>query len=182
MNDIEIIELYFSRDERAIEETKLKYGRLLCSIANNILENPSESEECESDTYLKVWNSVPPTRPDNFTAYLSKIVRNIALNRLRSNKRHSPPEAKVIFDEIAELLPDAQGEMVENIGLRDALNSFLANMNPTGRQIFVKRYFYMCSIKDISRDTGVSVGSVKASLSRTRARLREYLTERGIAI
>ena len=98
MEDSRIIELYFARDERAIEETKLKYSRLLLSVADSILSDRSLAEECESDTYLRAWNSIPPTRPTYFSAYLTRIARNFALNRLRGNRRNSTPEMNLILD------------------------------------------------------------------------------------
>lgn len=182
VDDTKIIELYFARDERAIEETKVRYGRLLYSIANRILSDPGESEECENDTYLRTWNSIPPTRPRRLAAYLSKITRNLAINRLRSNLRKNPPEATLILDELAEMIPSTQGDISEQIDLRDAINEFLTELDSAKRKIFVQRYFYMCSIKEIAWETGMREGSVKSSLSRTRNSLRDFLTERGIVI
>ena len=182
MEDTRIIELYFARDERAIEETKAKYGRLLYSIANRILGDAGESEECESDTYLRTWESVPPARPIRLASYLSKITRNIALNRLRGNILRRPPESVIILDELAEIIPDAAGDITEEIELRDAMNEFLTELDGARRRIFVQRYFYMCSIKEIAAEMGMREGAVKSSLSRSRGALREFLTERGIVI
>ena len=89
MDDNKIIELYFARDERAIEETRTSYGRLIYSVAYNILDSAPDSEECENDTYLRTWDSIPPTRPSILSAYLSRISRNLALNRLRDEKREA---------------------------------------------------------------------------------------------
>lgn len=182
MDDNKIIELYFARDERAISETKASYGKLLLSIANGILGNMQDSEECENDTYLRTWNAIPPTRPRYFSAFLSKITRNLALNRLRSNFNTPTIEARLAFEEIAEALPDNQGELTEEIELRDAMNEFLDGLDRTKRIIFIKRYFYMRSIREIASQTGITSGAVKVTLSRTRKMLREFLTERGINI
>lgn len=182
MDDSRIIELFFARDERAIEETRAKYGRLLLSVADNILGNTTESEECENDTYLRAWDSIPPTRPRHFSAYLCKIVRNLAINRLRLNKRHAPPEMTLIYEEIAEALPDGAADPAESMDLRDAINDFVRGLEPTKRKIFIQRYFYMLSVREISRELGISAGTVKSTLSRTRNLLRTYLTERGIFV
>ena len=182
MEDNRITELYFARDERAIEETKAKYGRLLYSIAYRILNEAGESEECEDDTYIRAWQSIPPARPNRLSAYLSRITRNLAINRLRGNLRRGPSESVLILDEIAEIIPEAAGDITEEIELRDAINAFLSGLDGMKRKIFIQRYFYMCSIKEIAFDNGVRIGSVKSSLSRTRESLREFLTERGIEI
>ncbi len=182
MDDQRIIELYFSRDERAIAETKSGYGRLLYSIAYNLLGNSADSEECESDTYVRAWNSIPPTRPRVFSAYLSKITRNLALNRLRNSKRQPPLSTELIFAEIEEMLPADSGDAVSDIELRDALNGFLDSLNATKRRVFLKRYFFMRSTKDIARELDISVGNVKVILSRLRTELRDYLESRGIVI
>lgn len=180
MEDSRIIELYFARDERAIEETKLKYSRLLLSVAENILGERPLAEECESDTYLSAWNSIPPTRPTYFSAYLTKITRNFALNRLRGNRRNSPPEMNLILDEIAEIIPDEAGDIAEGIDLKDAMTDFVRSLDVTRRRIFIQRYFYMLSVKEIAIEQGLPLGTVKSILSRTRKMLYKHLTERGI--
>lgn len=182
MDDKSIIELYFARDERAIEETKLSYGRLLLSIARNILGDPIDSEECESDTYVRTWNSIPPTVPDIFSAYLAKITRNLAINRLRDNKRRGALQSELVFEEIEEALPATTGDATEDMELRDALNDFIEGLDKTKRKIFMKRYFFMRSVKEISAETGISQGAIKVSLSRMRKMLREHLESRGIVI
>ena len=182
MEDKKITELYFARDERAIEETKLKYGRLIQSIAYRILGNRQDSEECENDTYFRAWKTIPPTRPTSLSAYLSKITRNIAINRYRRNKRGSESEMELILDELSEVVSKDDGEIIEQIGLRDALDSFVSQLDLTKRIIFIKRYFYMMSLKDIASDMEISVGTVKSHLSRMRVALKKHLLEGGIII
>ena len=182
MDDSRIIELYFARDERAIEQTRASYGRLLLSVAMSILHDRLDSEECESDTYLKAWQIIPPTRPTYFSAFLTKITRNLAINRLRDGNRQRPLGPELIFEEIAEAIPDRQGDITEEIELRDALNEFLEGLDKTKRQIFVRRYFYMREIKEISREMGMTAGSVKVALWRVRQELRDHLESRGIVI
>lgn len=180
MDDKRIIALYLARDEGAIAETKARYGRLLCSIARNILMDEGEVEECENDTYLRAWNTIPPTLPEILSAFLAKITRNLALNRLRDGKRRV--EVSLVIEELAEAIPDTSGELTETIALRDALNDFISGLDRARRRIFVSRYFYMRSIREIAREVGATEGAVRVSLSRTRKMLRQYLTERGIVI
>ena len=182
MDDNKIIELYFARDECAIEETRVSYGRLLLSIAWNILGDPADSEECESETYLRAWNSIPPTVPNILSAYLSKITRNLALNRLRDKKRRASLQSEFVFDELIESLPSTAGDITDDMELKDALNSFIESLDTTKRKIFLKRYFFMRSVREIAAETGISQGAVKVNLSRTRKMLREYLESRGIVI
>ena len=180
LEDKEIIDLYFARDEQAIEETKTSYGRLILSVARDILGDELDSEECESDTYVRTWNALPPERPNFFSAFLCKITRNLALNRVRDGKRR--PNVDFILDEISEAIPDVSGDITEDIALRDALNDFLEGLPNTKRIIFIKRYFFMREIRDIARELGITVSGVKVSLSRTRKELREFLEERGIVV
>ena len=182
MEDRKIIDLYFARDEMAIEESRLKYGRLLFSIANSILNSRHESEECENDTYYRAWSSIPPTLPASLSAYLSKITRNIAINRYRHNKRRRSAEMDIILDELSEVVPATEADPTEQIALRDALEDFVGGLDLTKRLIFLKRYFYMISIRDIALDMSLGVGTVKSHLSRTRIALHKHLTERGITV
>lgn len=181
MDDNRIIELYFARDERAIEETKLKYGRLLLSIAGGILGDLTAAEECENDTYLRTWDSIPPARPTCFAAYIGRITRNLALNRIRYMKRHNPPEMLLIMDELCEIIGEGE-DLDARIELGDALNGFLADLEPTRRRIFIQRYFYMMSAREIAIEQGLRAGTVRSILLRTRSSLRDYLCERGIVI
>lgn len=182
MEDSKIIELYFARDESAIEETKASYGRMLYSVAYGILDDRLDSEECESDTYVRTWESIPPTRPTYFSAFLSAITRNLALDRLRSRIRERSLGTELIFTEVAEAIPDIQGDVVEEIELRDALNSFLGSLDKTKRMIFMKRYFFMKPVKQIARELLLTENNVKVTLFRLRQELRSYLKSRGIVI
>lgn len=183
MDDKGIISLYFKRDQQAIAETKDKYGRLLFSVAYNILYSEGDSEECVDDTYMKAWQVIPPTVPAILSAFLSKITRNIALNRYRDGKRRGRNlTAELILDEIAEAVPDTGGDIAGDLALRDSLNRFLDSLERRQRVVFLKRYFYMCPTKDIARDMGMTQSAVKTSLSRTRAKLREHLEREGIRL
>ena len=137
MNDPEIIELYFKRDEKAIEETDAKYGKLCYRIAYNILNNHEDSEECVNDTYLGVWNAIPPTRPNNFVAFVCRITRNLSLNHLEKMSRQKRSAATVVsLDELAEVLPDdsiADGFSDEDIS--KAISDFLRSENEDARNV-----------------------------------------------
>ncbi len=183
MDDREIVELYFERSEDAISETDKKYGRYCKSIAENILHSAESAEECVSDAYMSAWSSIPPTRPWRLRAYLARLTRNNALNRYareRAQKRNAGVEA--VLDEIEELIAAPDGDPVDLIAIRDGLNEFLASLPRRTRIIFVKRYWYLASIREIADEIGVSETSVKVSLYRTRGDLKQFLEKKGITI
>ena len=183
MEDNRIIDLYFNREERAITETRDKYGKLLNHVSFSILHSYEDAEECENDTYMRAWQSMPPTRPSILSAFLSKITRNLSINRYLQNKvRYKTISTDTVFEEIAECVPDTSAPVSDDIALRDAINGFLASLSIDHRKTFVKRYFYMMSIKDISSDMGISVSSVKIGLMRTRKKFKAYLEKAGISI
>jgi RNA polymerase sigma-70 factor (ECF subfamily) len=181
VDDNKIIDLYFARDERAIKQTKAKYGKLLFGISYGILHSVPDAEECVDDTYMSAWGAIPPAKPTYFSAFLSKIVRNISFNRYNQNKRRTRNlVAEAVLDELAECIPAPAGEMAEDIAIRDCLNRFLSGLSSQNRIIFVKRYFFMRSIGEISDETGVSISAVKVALSRMRALLKERLEREDI--
>ena len=182
MDDRRIIDLFFARNEDAINLTKEKYGRYLNSIAFDILGDRHDAAECESDTYLRAWNSIPPTDPRSLPAYLAKIVRNIALNRIRTDTRRIPLKMSLILDELSEVIPDVEGDIAERLGLRECIVGYVNGLDREKRNIFLKRYFYLMSVNDIASDMGMKVGTVKSILFRMREELRSYLNERGIEI
>lgn len=182
MDDRKIIDLFFARNEDAINLTKEKYGRYLNSIAFDILGDRHDAAECESDTYLRAWNSIPPTEPRSLPAYLAKIVRNIALNRIRTDTRRIPLKMSLILDELSEVIPDVEGDIAERLGIRECIVGYVNGLERERRNIFLKRYFYLMSVNDIASDMGMRVGTVKSILFRMREELRSYLNERGIEI
>ena len=183
MDDNRIIDLYFARDERAVEHTRAKYGKLLHYVAFRILHNSFESEECVDDTYMKAWQSMPPERPSYLSAFLTKITRNLSINRyIRNKSRNKMLTTEQVFEEIAECIPDTSAPISEDLALKDAINGFLESLAEVPRQIFVKRYFYMMSVKEIAIDMKASVSNVKVSLMRTREKFRAYLEKAGISI
>ena len=179
MEDDRIIELYFGRDEQAIRHTADKYGAYCTAVSMSILHSEPDAEECVNDTYLKTWNSSPPTRPHSLKLFLARITRNLSINRhraLHSDKRNR--DLEVSMSELESCLPVPDGE---NGGseLSELLNEFLGTQTPTDRKIFVQRYWYNLSAAEISEEHDISENAVWVKLHRTRERLREFLTERG---
>lgn len=182
MEDAKIVELYWSRSEDAIKESRDKYGAYCYAIAYNVLYSDPDAEECVNDTYMNAWENIPPKKPILLGAFLGKITRNIALNRYvhdRAQKRSGGTE--VLFEEVEGILTDGE-DITDTVALRDAINSFLGELRKKDRVVFVQRYWYMCPVSDISREFGISESAVKVILHRTRNKFRDYLNERGINI
>lgn len=184
MDDLQIIELYFARDEKAIKETDTKYGRLCFNLANNILSNNQDSEECVNDTYLSVWNKIPPTRPNNFMAFICKITRNLSLKKLEFKMAlKRTPNVIVSFHELEEVLSD--DHIPPNIGdeeIGKMLTAFLQNEKEDARNVFIRKYLYFDSIGDIAARYSFTESKVKKMLYRSRNRLRDYLRKEGVEI
>lgn len=185
MEDKRIVELYWERAESAVSETQKKYGRYCHYIAYNILSSDLDAEECVNDTYVGAWNSMPPHRPERLQTFLGKLTRNIALNRyIRDHAQKRSANTEFILDELAEVIPDPQSEAdpSDEAVLKDAVNGFMETLPEKTRIIFVRRYWYLSTIKDIASDCGVSESNVKVILLRTRNKFREYLEREGIII
>ena len=184
MDDEKIIELYFSRNEEAITETARKYGQYCKSVAFRILRSASDTEECVDDTYMRAWGAIPPERPRRLSTYLGRITRNLALDRYersRAAKRFSP--VTLALDELSEVIPDGDGgEICEGLALSEAMNHFLGGLPVTERRVFVQRYWYLSTVREIAADNGITEASVKVMLFRTRKKLKGYLEFRGITV
>lgn len=181
MQDQNIIELFFSRSEQAIAEMQQKYGRLCRQIAYNILSNHEDADEAVNTAYERVWNAIPPAKPQSLCGYVCAAVRNTALNAYDKLKRHNTSE---LYSELEEIIPDSRTVESEfdSRQIAEHLNEFLSKTSRKSRMIFVSRYYYNMSIAEISTASGMSESAVKTQLSRTRSKLREYLTERGVEI
>ncbi|MBR3823564.1 MAG: sigma-70 family RNA polymerase sigma factor [Lachnospiraceae bacterium] len=184
MEDSQIIELYWQRSENAIAETAKKYGKLCRHIAMNIVGNLSDAEECENDTYVSTWNAIPPTRPNVFSAFLTKIVRNIALNRYEYNKARKRFNADLVLEELEGCVAgkDTVESAYEEGVLARILDEFLEKLPKEKRVMFVRRYWYSDSVKDIAKRLQISESKVKTTLFRTRNELQDYLSARGITV
>ncbi|WP_295086117.1 RNA polymerase sigma factor [Ruminococcus sp.] len=182
MDDTSIIELYWNRDEQAINETDKKYGKLCYRLAFNILKRREDSEECVNDTFMKAWNSIPPDRPTHFSAYLCQIVKRIALSKFRYNtadKRQC--NSYMSYDELSEFVSDAESPEDVNImtELSNSISNYLASESKQNRVIFIRRYWYFDSAEDIASAFHISPNTVWSILSRMRKRLKKQLQKEG---
>lgn len=186
MEDERIVDLYWQRDERAIKETDIKYRKYLLHIAGNILNNKEDSEECVNDTYLKTWNSIPSNRPSELSGYLGKITRFTSIDKLRNKNtlKQKPSEYTLALDELNECDFNKNDieEKIDIMCLTELINSFLSQLPVESRNIFVGRYFFFDSIKEIAKITNSSESRVKTNLCRTRAELRQYLLKEGVVL
>ena len=183
MEDQEIVELFWRRNESAIDETAKKYGNFCYSIAYRILSNHEDSEESVNDTYVDAWNSIPPHKPEILSSFLGKITRRIAIDRWRINRaeKRGGGETALVLDELEECISnenDIEADMERKL-LVKTLNAFLGNLSVSERKVFICRYFYMDSVESISEQFGFSKGKVKSMLFRTREKLRVYLQKEG---
>lgn len=183
MDDEKIVELFLERDEGAIAAASEKYGPAIRKIAFNILGDDGYAEECESDTFLAAWNSIPPHEPRGYLfSYLARIARSSATDRLRkqsAEKRNAQVSEFTL--EMQECIPGPEDvwDKISGMELSKAISSFLQSQSKLKRGIFLRRYWYMDSIADIARRVGMSEGKVKTVLFRMRLKLREYLKKEG---
>ncbi|MDE6025995.1 MAG: sigma-70 family RNA polymerase sigma factor [Lachnospiraceae bacterium] len=186
MDDSAIVQLYWDRDKMAIDETSKKYGRYCETIANNILGNREDAEECVNDTYLNAWNSIPPQKPQMLAAYLGKITRNLSFNLYKKNraKKRGGSHVTLILDELEEVISNSESldERYQRKELIDAINSFLKTVPISKRKLFVCRYWYGDDVKDIATRFRISESNVSVSLNRLRKKLHNYLLERGFEL
>lgn len=185
MDDGDIIALYWARDERAIQETSLKYGRLCRSIAHSILSSSEDCEECVNDTYLGLWRAIPDARPVHFPAFIGKTARNTALKRyeyISAEKRS--PDAVVALEELGECVQGDAGveDEAEAHRVQRAISSFLWQQREDKRVIFIRRYWYFDSIARLSDRTGYSQSKIKNILYHMRLKLRAQLESEGIEL
>ncbi len=181
MEDYRIVELYWARNETAITETDTKYGRMLLSISENLLSSHTDSEECLNDTYLAAWNSMPDARPTMLGAFLSKIIRNKSLNRIKAMRAKKRIQTEELLDELEGCVSDdpVMGEL-KNGMLRDCINGFLMSLDEEKRYIFVWRYYYGRSISELATHFGHSEGRIKTALFRMREKLKARLEKEGL--
>ncbi len=185
MEDVNILELFWARTQDAVSAAAERYGALCRVVAGNILANPRDAEECVNDVWLAAWNSIPPARPERLGAYLAKLARNIALDKLDYNKAQKRnAELDVALSELDECLSDRQDveETLEAGQTAAAIDAFLRMLPKEQRWVFLRRYWYADPIAEIARRGHMSQGKVKSMLFRTREKLRKYLEQEGIAV
>lgn len=181
--DHEIIDLFFERSERAITELIAKYGASVKTVASNILRNAQDAEECESDTYLQVWKSIPPKRPEYLGAYVCRIARNVCLTRYRANtaqKRNSFYDTAL--EELEDAIPalDTVETEYDAKELRRCLNRFLQAQARDDRYLFLRRYWYGDGIRQIADQMGITPHTASVRLFRLRQKLQTYLQKEGM--
>lgn len=186
MNDAQIVRLYWDRNEQAIPATASKYGKYCTLIAENILGNKEDAEECVNDTYLNAWKSMPPNMPKVLSTFLGKIVRNLSFNRYRRNTadKRGGGELPLVLDELSDVVSggnDIERE-IEYQELVNSIDAFLGSLSPEKRSIFIRRYWYTDSISVIADRYGMKKSAVSMILSRIRSSLRNYLLERGFEL
>lgn len=181
MEDRQIVRLFLQRAEGAIAAVAKKYGARLTALAKNILRDPRDAEEAVSDTYLALWNTIPPQEPDPLCAYSCRVCRNTALKKYRSNTAQMRDGSyDLSLEELAECIPDTPLE--QTLCARElgrAIDAFLARQSRNSRVIFLRRYWFGDSVKEIAMALGMKEGAVSARLSRTRSALGLYLIKEG---
>lgn len=185
MDDKRIVGLFLERSEQAIEAVSRKYGKLCHHIARGIVASDDDAAECVNDAYLALWNTVPPERPESLRAYLTRLLRNIAYNRLdRQTADMRDSRLTVSLQELQTILPDGMSldAMLDAAVIRDTLNTFLRSLSKQDRFLFLRRYYYLDTCRQIARMTGMSESRVSTRLSRLRSKLKELLRKEGIYV
>ncbi len=186
MDDNAIIALYWAREERALEETSSKYGSFCRNIAYNILCNREDTEECVNDTWLRAWNAMPPQRPAILSSFLGKITRNLSLDRFRVSRagKRGGGQLPVALEELGDCIP-ADGSIEDQVAMKELsrmVDRFLRSLPEKECCVFLRRYWFVDSTREIALRYNMAEGSVKSTLHRTRQRLRVYLEKEGVAL
>lgn len=184
MDDNRIIELFWLRSEQAISAADAKYGRMCRQLAMNLLRSEEDAQECVNDTYHGLWNSIPPERPEKLSSYVAKITRNLAMKRLTYRNAAKRAVVTVSFEELNECICTGHSmeEILEEKELTQLLEQFLDTLDRDSRNMFLRRYWFFDSIREIARGFGVSEGKVKTRLFRIRQQLKQYLEEAQIYV
>lgn len=186
MEDEAIIQLYFARNEQAVQETDRKYGRYCFTLADAILHNTQDSEETVSDTYLKTWNAIPPKKPEVLKLFLAKITRNLAFTRWRSYtaQKRGGGELNLVLDELGECIaaPGGVEDRLNGKELALTIRRFLDTIPEREQNIFLRRYFFVEESDVIARRYGMNRSTVLRTLSRTRKKLKAYLAKEGYGV
>ncbi len=184
MNDREIVQLYLDRNEDAIMHTKEQYGNYCFSVAYHILFNKEDAHECVNDAYLNTWNAIPPHQPKSLRTFIGKITRNLALNKFKHyhTLKRGKGQVDVVLHELEECVSSNHDvkELLNEKLLIEAINDFLGNLPDQKRQLFVRRYWYLDSIKEISRDYDIPKNTLTSILFRLRQDLKEYLLKENL--
>lgn len=184
MEDMQIIALYWQRDESAVAESLSRYGAYCEQIARNILADPEDAKECVNDALLRAWNGIPPARPDNLQFYLAKITRNLALDRYRMQTaaKRGKGVTQIALEELSQCAVDPDDPQLhcQAKELEMAVNRFVISLPEREGNVFIRRYFFMEKAKTIGRRYGISENYVMVILSRTRRKLKDFLKKEGL--
>ena len=182
MDDKHIVSLLLQRAEAAIAALEAKFGRQLHTIAMNILSDPQDAQECVNDTYLALWNTIPPQQPDPLSAYAYRIGKNTALTRLRNNRaRKRDGSYDLSLDELTDILPGT--DLEETLNARElgrAIDTFLDTLSAANRHIFLRRYWFGDSVTALAKAEGLTPNTLSARLFRLRTQLKAYLIKEGL--
>ena len=186
MDDVTIVELYLARDEAAISETEAKYAPYMKKIASNILGREADAEECVNDAYFKVWNSIPPHKPEKLRTYLAMVTRRVAIDALKKRKaeKRALSEYEISLDELGECVSGdgSPEDELDSKELGAAISRFLDTLPGTTKTVFVGRYYFLDSVKEVASYTGMSESKVKSMLFRLRKMLRDCLKSEGYEV
>lgn len=184
LTDSEIVQALFDRKEEIFTEVEKRYGKRCLATAENILNNREDAKECVNDAYMKLWNLIPPNRPQILGTYLCKLVKYTAIDMLKSRLAYKRGGGafSLVLDELSECIPDKINveRAAESRETIEKINKFLRESPEESRRIFILRYWYCCEISDIAKRLGMRKNHVSVILSRTRSRLREYLEKEGL--
>lgn len=181
--DAQIIGLYWNRDSKAISASMERYGAYCFSIANGILNNVQDAEECVNDTWLRAWNAIPPTRPTVLKVFFAKITRHLSFDRYKARKalKRGGGNIQLVLDELAECIAD-ESDVEDQFSIKElgqVINQFVASLSEREQNLFVRRYFFSEPIKMIADRYDMNENSVNVALSRIRKRLRSHLSKEG---
>lgn len=183
MDDNELIQLYFDRNEQALCETQRRFGGYFYTIAHNILGCVQDAEECVNDVLMRLWDHIPPAKPDNVYAYFISVARSVACKRYKMNhtRKRGGGETQVVLDELFDCCSESDSveQQIDRDVLCEAINTFLGTLNPEHRIIFILRYWSVYSVEEIMEKLGISKSKVTVTLMRTRQKLRKYLEQEG---
>ena len=185
MEDNQIIELFFRRDETALTETANKYGGFCLRIAMNVVNVREDAEECVNDTYHTAWNQIPPTKPDSFKAFLGRIVRNFAISKYRvlhAKKRFNGLE--VMLSELSDCIPGTESveQEIEAKELSEYINTWLESLKTEDRVLFVRRYWYGDSVQNLAKKSNTTAAKMAQTMLRLRKSLKAYLEQKGVTL
>lgn len=183
MEDAKIVELFWDRDQSAIACAEQKYGGYCYAVAYRILCSRQDSEECVNDTWHSAWRAMPPERPARLQAFLGCITRNLALDRYGYNhagKRNA--QLETVMEEYWQCIPNGDMPLDDELALKELINGFLAGLDKQTRIVFLRRYYYVCSVRQIAESMGLSQSNVSVILHRTRNRFKAYLQKEGISV